>query len=264
MNSRNRKSQNRKKKSGSVRNKNDIVSESARSYNAMRNSMSLTYRPSGPYVSPLPQVFHTRFVASGFCYTTSGAGSGDYAWSITLNGIFRPFIQMATGLTWNNLTPGTFLPPGSSALVNTNVYQLNIVEGVLVELDVTPQTVADSVVCTVTPTSTTSSPATVAAALTRPWTKQMTFASGRQYHFGDFAFRDYYRPSQFIGLPPVIYNNDPSGNFVGGVGSNPPAIYYLNINVETGDNAVLTNALEIRIRLTYDVKLYGLSTETLV
>jgi len=217
--------------------------------------------------TPLPQVFFTRFTASGSCYTASGAATGDYTWNFKLNSISKPFANVTVGLTWNNLTPATYEMPGVTSLVSTTMYTTYVVYGAMIEVDITPQSVTDSVICAITPSQTSSSPSSVGAAAGRPFTRQATFASGRTLKSRDFPLFQRFSAWKLLGITKPFYVNDTSGNFVGGessgVPTDPPVNLPWVVNVETGDNAVLSQSLELRFRLTYFVKLYGLETSIL-
>jgi len=213
--------------------------------------------------NPVPLIYVTRFTASGYFYTTSGAGTGDYNWSFKLNSCYQPFFNVTTGITWGNLTPSTYNPAGFSQLLNATFYQSFVVYDTLMEVDITPQSVVDSVICTVTPSTTSGTPATVGAAMAHPFTKQQTFASGRVYKLGDYPLKIRMPPHKFLGIPFRNYLNDTSGNYVGAYDADPPNLYPVVVNIETGDNATLSNPLEVRVRMTYWVKIYALAFESL-
>lgn len=227
----------------------------------------LTFAPSLGQHLPMPAIFYTRFTASGSFYTGSGAATGDYNWSFNLNSIAKPFSSVTTGVTWNNLTPSTYECPGATSLLSATMYSTWVVYSAMFEIDVTPQSVTDSVVVTVTPSQSAGVPASVGVAAGRPFTRQMTFASGRTYKQRDFPLFQRFSAWKLLGIPKYLYTNDTSGNFVGGVSSgvptNPPVNLPWVVNCETGDNAVLGFPLEVRVRVTYFVKLYGLESAAL-
>jgi hypothetical protein len=231
--------------------------------NRLRNVDALQFSPRFTKHLPMPMVFFTRFTASGYFFTSSGAGTGDYLWNFKMNSIFHPFANVTTGVTWGNLSPSTYNPAGFTALLGANIYTQFIVQDALFEMDITPQSVLDSVKVAVTASTTASVPATVGAALDQPFTKSMTFASGRTYRLADYPLKMRIKTSEILGEIPLFYDNDISGNFVGGPTSDPPASLPIVVNVETGDNAVLTNPLEFSVRVTYWVKLFGLNTGAL-
>jgi len=214
--------------------------------------------------NPFPQIFVTKFTASGSCYTASGAGTGDYQWALPMNYMYHPFSGMTTGVTWNNLTPSTYNPIGYSALVNGNLFTRTLVFDTLLEIDVTQQSVVDSVTLACTASDVTSAPATLGAALIAPYTKQMTFSSGRTQHRGDFQFRYRMAAHRYLGYPTVIYDNDTSGNYSASYSGMAPSAQYLVLNLETGDNSTLSAPIEIRIRQTFWVKLYQLDTSAML
>jgi hypothetical protein len=225
------------------------------------------YNPRANLHNPLPEQYFTKFTASGFCYTTFAAGSGDYNWGLKLNSIAAPFATMTTGLTWNNLTPSTYQVPGSGSLISNTMYTQWVVYRALFEIDVVPQSVADSCVATLTPSTALGLPSSVANAMTRPFTVTQRFASGRTYRLQDYPLKLKFSSWQLIGIPQFLYLNDVSGNYVGEVSSSlptdPPVLQPVTLNIETGDNAILTSPLEISVRVTYWVKLYGLHTAQL-
>lgn len=226
--------------------------------------LELVFHPPRAYSCPLPMIFRTRITASGFCYTGTGTGTGDHIWNLYFNQINQVFSGMVTGLTWNGITPGSYKPAGFDALFKAGMYESCLVEGVLVELDVVNQSIGDSVVVCVTPSSNVSTPATVAAALAQPFTKAMTFSSGRTYRQGDYSFSKYYSMAQYLGMPPYLFNNDISGFWTMTLTQPSPSnLYYLVLNVETGDDSTFVAPLEIRVRLSYDVKFFELTSGAL-
>jgi len=230
--------------------------------------VTLHFNPKRMYHLPLPLEFFTRFTASGSCYTGFGAGTGDYNWSFPLNSFNTPFSAVTTGVTWNGIVPSTFQCPGVTSLFSATMYDSFVVYDATLELDIVNQSVADSVVATLTPSLVGGQPASIGAALSRPLTKQMAFAAGRTYRAnGDYPFIQRMSISKLQGLKKGSILNDTSGNFVGtfsgGSFHNPPSNFPWVLNVETGDNSNLVSALEIRVRVTYFVKCFGLQVEAL-
>jgi len=211
---------------------------------------------------PLPMRMLTTFTASG--YFSLANATAAYILPFRLGTPRLPFSGAApTGVTWNNLTPASFQPPGFGILVLSNVYVQGIVISATVELDVVPQSVQDSVVVTGTPSNANNVPASVGAALTRPWTKQQNFASGRVNMLGDYPWRHHIPISKFFGIPPLLYNNDQSGTWNFSPSTDPAIGCFYVVNFETGDAANLALSIECRIRITYRVLLRDLATETL-
>ncbi len=212
--------------------------------------------------SPLPMRLETTFTASG--YFSLASATAAYTIPIKIGSPRLPFASAGpTGVTWNNLTPGTFQPPGFGILVTSNTYVVGMVKSVLIEFDACPQTVQDSIVVTGTPSNSNSVPASVGAALTRPWTKQQNFASGRTYRLGDYSWRHNIQLHNFYGIPRLLYDNDLSGQWNFSPSTDPTFMTWYVMQFETGDAAVLADAMECRIRLTYRVLLKGLATESL-
>ncbi len=212
--------------------------------------------------SPLPMRLLTKFTASG--YFSLASGTAAYIFPIKLGSPRLPFASAtATGITWNNLVPASYNPPGFGILVGSNLYVQGFVRSVLIEFDAVPQTVQDSVVMTGTCSNQSAVPASVGAALTRPWTKQQGFASGRTYRLGDYSWRHRIQIHNFYGIPPLLYNNDQSGNWNFSPSTDPTLMTWYVFNMETGDAANLADAMECRIRITYDVLLRDLATESL-
>jgi len=212
---------------------------------------------------PLPMRLLTSFTASGYFSLASGtAAYGPIA--IKLGSPRLPFAGATpTGVTWNNITPASFQPPGFGILVLSNVYVQGIVMSATIELDVCPQTVQDTMVVAGTPSNSNSLPASVGTAITRPWTKQQMFASGRQARQGDYPWVHHIFLPQFYGIPPLLYENDQSGVWNFSPTTDPTLGTFYNLNFETGDAANLADAMECRIRVTYRVLLRDLATETL-
>jgi len=211
---------------------------------------------------PLPMELVTKFTVSGFAYL--GAGATTVNINFNLNGCYHP-LASASSVTWGTgITIATFQCPGFPSLCSTTMYQSFVVRKALFEFDVTPQSVVDSVIFTGTPSQAAGTPGTVNAALTRPWTKQMGFAAGRTNRRGEYPFRHTVELAKYLGIPRLLYDNDQSGNFVGSDTSNPPATFPYVVNIATGDAAGLSQALELRVRITYFVLLRQLNTDVLL
>jgi len=227
---------------------------------------SLTFNPPVSMHNPLPQIYYTKFTASGSFYTASGAGTGDYNWSFKLNSINTPFSAVTSGVTWNGITPSTYQMPGVTSLFSPTMYTFFIVTNAQFEMDVTPQSVIDTVVTTLTPSIQAGFPASIATAMARPFTTTQRFASGRTYRQRDYPFKQRFSAWKLVGFSKGVYENDTSGNFVGVYSSSlsdPPTNFPWVLNIETGDNSTLNVALEVSVRITYWVKCYGLRNSEL-
>lgn len=223
---------------------------------------SLIYLGPMSMHKPLPNILITRFTASGSCYTATGSGTGDYNWALPLNWMYQPFSMMTTGVTWNHLTPSTYNPTGYSSIfpASEQLYGSWIVYDTLFELDVLPQSVTDSVVVTLTASDSAGVPANVGAASPLPFTKTYFAASNRTIAPGEYPIKFRFEPHKLQGIKRELYDNDQSGNYVGAPTGNPPAQWFIVMNVETGDNSTLTTPLLIRIRQTFWVRCFGLET----
>lgn len=228
------------------------------------------YFPKGlPTHSPLPMEYFTKFTASAFYYTGTGAGTGDYQWSFKMNSIYQVFSSATTGVTYNTINPATQNVTAYSSMVNANMYRNWQVYGCKLELDVTPQAINDSVIFTITPSRSTTVPASAAAALLQPNTKQMGFdTGGRIRPNSDFPLKMYMPVHKYVGLDKKIFMNQldsggASTPYVGSITNNPTTVLYFNCWCETGDNQILNFPLEVRVRVTYYVRLFNLATENM-
>lgn len=199
--------------------------------------------------------------ASAAFYTGSGVGTGAYNWNFNMNSPYLPFQAVTSGVTYIGLTPATYSAVGFGLLMKTSYYTLGLCYASVFEIDITPQSVTDSVVCTVTPSLISGNPSSIGTAMGKPWTKQQTFASGRVYRQGDYSFRSTVSLPDFFGLDRKVYESDTSGNYVFAPTANPVLNFPWVVNVNTGDNATLGAALEVRVRITYYVKCFGLANE---
>jgi len=219
--------------------------------------------PRESFHSPLPMTLLTRFTASGYFFTGIGTGTGDYNWTFPLNYCLHPFAAVTTGVTWGGLTPSTYNAIGYDTLLNGSLYTRCLVYDTLLELDIIPQSVTDSVFLTCTPSDQSGAPSSVIGAQPLPFTKQMTFASGRTSRFGDFPFKYRFSGHKLAGLPNTLYDAN-LANFNHFYNGNPGVPYYLVVNVETGDDSTLTAPLEIRVRQTFWVKLFEMDVSAMV
>lgn len=223
----------------------------------------IRYKP-GLARTPLPPEFQTQFIASAFMYSSTGVGTGDYIFNFKMNSIYLPFQNAApSGVTYNTINVATYLPAGYNTLLNANAYLKYLVRGVKIEFDCLPQSVTDPVSCAITCSRTGSVPASLGAALSKPWTKHLAFSSSKQYKMGDYPLKMYVPIHKFLGIPKFMYENDPSGQWLGQYNTDATNTLELVTLVETGDNSVLSNPLEFRVRITYYVTLRELITESL-
>jgi len=205
-----------------------------------------------------PPRWRTKFTAQFYGSTTSGAGSGDYTWNFNLNSPIHPLDYANTGLTINNLTAATYMPAGLSQLFNANIYNTGRVYASAIEVDVLPQSVSDSVVATLTPIATAGSLTTVAQALTQPYTKQATFASGRQTTPKGNALKHYFTASKLMGVSRQAVQDDISGTLIFQYPTvNPNLLMVWALNIETGDNSILGQPLEVRVKIVYYTELFA-------
>lgn len=219
---------------------------------------------SGIVRSPLPMEYMCKFVASAFMYSAVGAGSGDYIFNFKMNSLYLPFQNaVASGVTYNTINVATYQCPGYSTLLNANCYTKYIVQSVKIEFDVIPQNILDNTTACIVCSHTGSVPANVASAMSRPWCTQMEFTTGRTYKLGDYPMKMYVPIHKYLGIPKLLYKYDQSGQWMGTYNSDAANTLELVTLVETGDNQVVTSALEFRVRITYYVLLKDLVTESL-
>lgn len=223
------------------------------------NSEIVKYRPNSFIHMPLPPRFRTKVIASGFFYTSSGGGSGDYNLTFDLNTCNSCFNFTNTGITWNTITVANYEPAGFSQLCNSTLYRQYRVLGSSITCDITPQSVVDTVSCSLLPSSDLNVPANLAVALAQPYSKSHNMAANR----APATLRNYITQHKFLGVSRSAIQNDLSGNYNGSYSSGPVVPLYWKLLMETGDNQTLSAAVEVRIKIVYYLEFFGLTNPAL-
>lgn len=227
--------------------------------NLSATNYAMTYIPKMSFNSiPLPPRYRTKVIAAGYAYTSSAAGSGTYDFTFDLNTPNTVFNFLNSGLTWLGLTTANYEPAGFTQLCNVNLYQGYHVYANSLELEIMPQSVTDSCVCVIMPSHSSTSPTSVASSLAQPFAKSYTVTTGRlarMKHYVDIP--------KFLGITRQAYLNDQSGAFYGAYNAGPTADMFWKIFINTGDNAILSNPLEIRVKMTMYIEFCNLTNGTL-
>ncbi len=207
----------------------------------------------------MPPCLRTRLRSSLYGYTSSGAGTGSYAWGMTLNSLYHPW----NTATWSGLTPvgsafATLAPGGFSQLCNVNFYQSYRVISSVISVNVTPQSVTDSVRIAIVPTNNLG--AVLADLVNQRYAKIATLAANRPLPSRD-GLVNRMKVAKFIGVPAQAIEYDLSFNYAGTYTANPVKLLYWAIGLNTGDNAVLTNPLEVAITVTWEVEFFNFAAD---
>lgn len=207
----------------------------------------------------MPPCLKTRLRSSLYGYTGSGGGTGSYAWGMTLNSLYHPWNTS----TWTGLTPvgtafATLAPGGFSQLCNVNFYQSYRVISSVISVNVTPQSVTDSVRLAIVPTNNLG--AITPDLLNQRYAKMATLASGRPLPSKD-GLVNRMKVHKFVGVPAQAIEYDLSNSYAGNYGSNPSKLLYWAIGLNTGDNAILTNPLEVAITVTWEVEFFNFTAD---
>lgn len=224
---------------------------------------TVLYHARGQQHSPLPAVYLAKFVASGSCYTASGAGTGDVRLNIRMNSLYRPFASAVTGVTYNDITAATYNATGYSTLVSATMYTTFLVYAAKIEFDVVSQSLLDPIMVTITASNAIDTPSTSGAAQGQGWTKQQMFQNGRMSQLGDYPMKLFCPCYRLIGVDKRIWMNDIGANFAGGINSTPPVLLWFVVNISTPDNTVFDQPVSLRFRVTYYAKLRELNYESM-
>lgn len=211
----------------------------------------------GDRTCPFPPRYRCHIRSEIFGYTASGAGTGDYSWFVFLNSPYLPWnTGDLTGLTPNGISYSTLHSLGFTQLCNAATYISYRVIRANIAVDIMPQSVADSVTVTLGPTDSTSG-VSVANSLGDRRVKSYTFGSGRTPPRG--GLRNSVTQADFLGVRESAIRDDLSFKYCGNFNGPPSTALYWSLQVETGDNAILNAALEVRIRLSWVVEFFNLT-----
>lgn len=208
---------------------------------------------------PMPQIFMTTITASAAGYITAGAVA--FQQSFPANWTYRPFgsAPAVGAITWFQIIPGTYNPPGHNFFLNNSLYARAICYASKFEFDLMQENAADIADVAITPAIGVGVPSTYGSAATAAFTKQYMIGAARTATTrGEFPIKYYMQMHDFLGVNKIVYNSD-TGIYDYISNSPPNRTVYWSLNVQSADNANWANAVPIKVRITYFVKFYDLS-----
>jgi len=204
---------------------------------------------------PMPGVYETQFSSSFVGYTTSLTGSGDYSWNFCLNNLYHPWnTGYTSGLTPTGVSFSTLAPAFFSTLCSAALYQNFRVLDSQIFVDLIPQSVVDSVTCSIVATN--NAGPLVTQVMNQRGAKTMDFSSGRTPKSEGLVART--SVSKFLGVSNAAIKNDLSYNYCGTYNTAPSKLLYWLVAVETADNSTLSLPVEVRVRIVWRVELFAL------
>jgi len=204
---------------------------------------------------PMPGVYETQFSSSFIGYTTSLTGSGDYSWNFALNNLYHPWnTGYTSGLTPTGVSFSTLAPAFFSTLCSAALYQNFRVLDSQIFVDLIPQSVNDSISCSIVATN--NAGPLVTQVMNQRGAKTMDFSSGRTPKSEGLVART--SVSKFLGVSNAAIKNDLSYNYCGTYNSAPSKLIYWLVSAETADNTTLTLPVEVRVRIVWRVELFAL------
>lgn len=238
---------------------------------------------------PFPEVTFTTLnqALSGVIDMTSSTGlnAQDSFNYVCLNGLLKPFVDFTTAnkitIQSGSSAVATSNPVGFTTICNQNLYNAYTVISAKIRLRLFPQaidTTVDDYMVSITPVllssggTAPSTPANLASALAQPRTKSLSFAAYAQKR----VLTSSNRVSELAGIDSKDVMNDltstpatASGVYTGlnntnfGI-TNPNALYFWVINIQTVNGAVPTKVLPFEIVVSYRVKFWQLDGDTIV
>lgn len=209
-----------------------------------------------PRQLPFPPRYRCKMVTAVYGYITTGAGSQSARYFLTFNSVFAPL----SGGGFPNITPpDTVEPTGFTQICNANFYRNFRVYGSKIMLELMPGNLLDTVECTITPSNTSSVPATVGTANGELYTRSGFFSSSKNNanSKGGSEIVNYMTVHKFFGVTKRAIEDDLSGNFIGTYNADPVTKLYWVVNYATPNGAGLTNQIDLRLRLTQYVEFFN-------
>ncbi len=161
-----------------------------------------------------------------------------------------------SGITPNGsgISFSTLQPVGFTTWCNANFYRAYRVLKAGISIIVTPQSVTDSVVVAIAPSTNVGD---VAHILGQKYAVEATHASGRPT--GVKGCNIMLPIHKILGVTAAAIRDDISYTYCGTYNTKPVDTLGWACAIETGDNAVLSLPLEVRIELFFYVELFGLT-----
>jgi len=223
--------------------------------NAGNPYLSLTWKvPS----FPLPSRLRAPFAAEMFCYTASGAGTGNVTFLVGQYP-FLPFNTSISGLTAVTNSFTTYKPIGFGLLANPigSVYQWYRVFGSRIWVNVTPQSVTDSCVVAITPT-TDASPSALGTILNQRMSVSGIMAANRPPPT-PWGLTNSLRMSEWLGVDESAIRNDLSGNYSSICSGYPAYAMSWNIAISSDDASTFSAPVSVDVRMILDLELFNLT-----
>jgi len=205
---------------------------------------------------PYPAKYTTKFHSSIFGYFP--AGLTDTQHSVLLNGC-NDMWDLVPPL-FPNARP-TLLglkPTGFTVMCNGNLYHRYRVNAMKMTINLLPEALGDSVLCTMTPTLRPGLPTTTEQALTQPFTKSGYFNSSKEDHNSKGGARvvSYFKMYEFLGIKKAFYDNDISGQFDSNFNVDPVKPIWMTINISGSDGTATTRQMGYRVDIVQYVDLF--------
>lgn len=215
-------------------------------------------------LSPYPPQFNTKFHTS--IYGSFPAGLINANLQILLNSCVTPFDFSTTPFPGARPAPVTLHPTGFQSLCNGNLYTSYRVTGMKVKIDLMPEALSDTVICTLTPALRQGLPPTAEQAMTQPFTKKGLFSSSKDDRNSKqgSSITLFFRLHEFLGINKMILDNDISGQFNSPFNTAPTRSIWCTLNLATPDGLATARPVSYRIDMVQYVDLYDVANANLV
>jgi len=203
------------------------------------------------HVSPFPPRYRTSVTTALRGYINSGTGA--VTWYCKMNSAHLPFV----GGGWPNALPvvTTLKPTGFPQVCNATFYTLFRVLKSKIRIQVSPGDAADSVQVTVTPSGSSSEPASAAIAMGQRRTKWKQVQIGTP--MSSQTVTNEVSQADFLGVPDSAIENDLSGDFIGSYNSDPAVTMFWVVNWTPDNAGVSSTVCSLSIILEQEIEFFG-------
>ncbi len=202
-------------------------------------------------IDPFPQRYRT--VLTTAFRGEFGTGAAAFHQMCRLNSPFQPF----DGLDWPGANPATsgLNATGFTRLCNVYAYRLFRVLSSRIVVEISTVADVDTVLVTITPTSSSSNPPTAQAALSQEFTTYKQITRGQPQS----SCRVVNKMSQnlLLGVRQAAIEDDLSGSFTGSYMGYPGNVLYWVVNIVNLNSEAFNTGVGYTVRLEHDVEFWG-------
>lgn len=200
---------------------------------------------------PFPSRFRTKLNTSFIGYHNSGSLAASLTTFCSWNSLAAPF--SAGGWTNPAVTLATLIPVMSTYFLSTNFFISYRVLRARLSIRYSLQNVADTLLMTITASTSATTPASTSLAIDQPYTTKLMMGHG----YRNTIRTPWISVERFLGCPKKAIEYDLSYKYCGTVSLPPADQLYFTCNVESPDGTALVTSVPYEVDLEQEVEFFN-------